>query len=72
MVGKFMPVFLPANKRKSKGIMRECAGLGCHIVLGLCGAFPSALAAFPPGALSHSCAAIQLNIKRSSNREPET
>lgn len=23
-----MPVFLPANKRKSKGIMRECAGLG--------------------------------------------
>lgn len=58
MVGKFMSVFLPASKREGRGKMRGCAGLGCHIVLGLCQAFPSALAAFPPGALSHSCATI--------------
>lgn len=57
-MGKFMPVFLPAGKREGRGEMKECAGLRCHIVLGRCGAFPSALATFPPGALSHSCAAI--------------
>lgn len=55
---KFMSVFLPACKREGRGKMREYAELGCHTVLGLCGAFPSALATFPPGALSHSCAAI--------------
>lgn len=58
MVGKFMSVFLPASKREGRGKMRGRAGLGCYIVLGLCGAFPSALAAFPPGAQSHSYVAI--------------
>lgn len=57
-MGKFMSVFLPARKREGRGKRRGCAGLGCHIVLGLCGAFPPALVTFPPGALSHSCAAI--------------
>lgn len=57
-MGKFMSVFLPARKREGRGKRRGCAGLGCHIVLGLSGAFPPALVTFPPGALSHSCAAI--------------
>lgn len=48
---------LLARERAGKK-MRGCAGLGCQIVLGLCGALPSVLDAFSPGTLSHSCAAI--------------
>lgn len=53
-----------AGGKKEGGKSGAMWGCGC---VGL-----STLSTFPPGALSHSCVAIELNIKRSSNREPET
>lgn len=58
-----MSVFLSARKTGQGEIEKGenvgvCRAGDAGIVPGLCGAFPSALAAFPPGALSHSCIAI--------------
>jgi len=72
-----MSIFVPATKREGRGKqqrekMWERAGLRVLHHTRVVWGFRLHPGCFPPGALSHSHAAVWLNIKRSSNREPET